>query len=273
MASGEPQEATAMTRGTDDASMPRFRFLCGSHPLAFAHRGGGGEGEENTLAVFARAVDLGYRYIETDVQPSRDGAAVVIHDPTLARTHGRPERVDALAWRELAGIVTPGGERLVRIDDALAAFPGVRFNIDPKADAVVEPLAEAIRRAGAIDRVCIGSDAPHRTHALRRALGPRLCWSPGRGGVAALWLAGWRLPVARLGFPCVQVPLSHRGIPIVTPRFIAAAHRRGIAVHVWTIDRPEMMERLLDLGADGIMTGRPTLLREVLVRRGRWPAA
>jgi glycerophosphoryl diester phosphodiesterase len=248
-----------------------FAFLEGAPPRAFAHRGGGEEREENTAAAFAHAAALGYRYVETDVQPSREGVAVVIHDPTLERTFGRPGRVDRLDWAELSRLRTPGGEPLVRAEDAIAAFPDLRFNIEPKADAAVAPLAEAIRRTGAVDRVCVGSSAPRRTQAMRRLLGPRLCWSPGRPGVAALWLAARGLPAPRLGFPCVQVPTAFLGVPVVTRAFVAEARRRGIEVHVWTIDDGAEMERLLDLGVDGIMTGRPTLLRAALERRGRWP--
>ena len=102
------------------------------------------------------------------------------------------------------------------------------------------------------------------------ALGPGLCWSPAHSGVLRLWLAGWGLPVAVPDFPCVQVPTHFKGIPVVTRRFVKAAHARGIQVHVWTVDDEAEMERLLDLGVDGVMTDRPTLLRQVLERRGAW---
>jgi glycerophosphoryl diester phosphodiesterase len=248
----------------------RFPFLDDPLPLAFAHRGGGAEREENTLAAFAHAVRLGFRYIETDVQASRDGVAVIHHDDTLGRMAGRPERVDALPWAALAQVRTSGGEPLPRLDAVLADFPEVRFNLEPKSDAAVEPLAEAVRRAGAIDRVCVGSFDGRRTRRLRRLLGERLAWSPARPGVAGLWVAGWGLPVPGLRFPAVQVPTEYRGIPLVTRRVVAAAHRRGIQVHVWTVDAEAEMERLLDLGVDGLMTGRPSLLRAVLERHGQW---
>lgn len=228
------------------------------------------EREENTGAAFAHAVALGFRYIETDVQASRDGYAVIHHDDTLERTFGRSERVDALPWAELARLRTSGGEALPRLDAVLAAFPAPRFNIDPKSDAAVAPLAEAVLRAGAVDRVCVGSFVARRTRRLRRLLGEQVAWSPSRRGVAALWAAGWGVPVPKLRFLAAQIPPAHRGVSLVTPRMLRAARRRGIQIHVWTIDEEAEMERLLDLGVDGIMTGRPSLLRAVLERRGQW---
>lgn len=251
-------------------SAPRFAFLDHPHPLAIAHRGGGLEAEENTGAAFARAAALGYRYIETDIQASRDGVAVVFHDAMLERMTGRPGPIAARDWAELARLTTKGGATLMRLDQALAEFPALRFNLDPKSDHAVAPLAEAVRRANAIDRVCVGSFETHRVRRLRALLGERLCWSPSHRGVARLWLAGHHLPAGRLAFPVVQVPTRHHGIPVVTRGFVAAARARGIDVHVWTVDIEAEMERLLDLGVGGVMTDRPSLLKAALQRRGQW---
>ncbi|MFN3937933.1 MAG: glycerophosphodiester phosphodiesterase [Gemmobacter sp.] len=248
-------------------------FLDHPLPIAFAHRGGGLEAEENTLAAFRHAAALGYRHFETDVQVSRDGVAVIFHDDTLDRIAGRPERVDALDWAELRDVRTKAGNGLLRLDEMLDAFPGHFMNLEAKSDAAVQPIADAIRRAGALDRVCAGSFEARRTAELRRILGPGLCWSPAHGGVLSIWLAGFGLPVPRPGFRVVQVPPLHFGIPVVTSRFVAAARARGVHVHVWTVDERAEMERLIDLGVDGIMTDRPTVLKEVLTARGLWRGA
>ena len=247
-----------------------FAFLDHPHPLAFAHRGGGERYDENTMAAFADAVALGYRYLESDVQASRDGVPVLFHDDALDRVMGAPGRVRDHPWSELARLRTPRGEGLARLEEALAAFPHARFNLDAKSDAAVEPMAEAILRGDARERVCVASFSERRTRRLRRRLGGGVCWSPSRRGVTALWLAGWGLPAPGIGFPAVQVPTRFRGVPVVTPRFLAAAHARGVQVHVWTVDEEPEMERLLDLGVDGLMTDRPRALREVLRRRGQW---
>ncbi len=252
------------------------RFLDHPLPIAFAHRGGSLEAEENTMAAFAHAVGLGYSHVETDVQATRDGVAVIFHDDTLDRMVGRPERVDALTWPELARLRTRGGAAIPRLDEMLAAFPGLYVNLEVKSDAAVEPMAEAIRRTGSLDRVCVGSFSPQRTARLRALVGPQLCWSPAHAGVLRLWLAGWGLPVGALAFPAAQVPPRFRGIPLVTRRFVAAAHARGIQVHVWTVDEAAAMEAFVAMGVDGLMSDRPALLRQVLERRGLWrprPAA
>ncbi|MDG3042080.1 glycerophosphodiester phosphodiesterase [Roseicyclus marinus] len=250
----------------------RHPFLDHPRPLAVAHRGGSLEAEENTMEAFARAVALGYTHVETDVHATRDGVAVIHHDATLMRMTGDPRAIADLDWADLARVRTHGGAAIPRVDAFLAQFPHLRVTFELKCDRVAEALAEVIRRAGALSRICVGSFAPARTAAIRAALGPDLCWSPAQSGVLALWLAGWGLPIRTPDFGLVQVPPAHNGIPVVTPRLIRAAARRGIDVQVWTVNDEAEMERLLDLGVGAIMTDRPTLLREVLIRRGQWPA-
>lgn len=249
----------------------RHPYLDHPRPLAVAHRGGSLEAEENTMAAFARAVALGYTHVETDVHATRDRVAVIHHDATLLRMTGDPRAIADLDWADLARVRTHGGAAIPRAEEVLAAYPSLRVTFELKCDRVAGPLAEVIRRADALDRVCVGSFSAARTAAMRQLLGPGLCWSPAQGGVLALWLAGWGVPVPRPGFGLVQVPPVHEGIPVVTPRLIRAAARRGIDVQVWTVNDETEMERLIDLGVGAIMTDRPTLLRDVLIRRGHWP--
>jgi glycerophosphoryl diester phosphodiesterase len=127
-----------------------------------------------------------------------------------------------------------------------------------------------LERTNAVDRVCIASFSDRRVARARAALGPRLCVSAGPRGVARLRLAATGAPVRAPRVACVQVPVRVRGVGLVDRRFVGAARRAGIAVHVWTVDDPAEMARLLDLGVDGIMTDRPDLLRDVLVDRHQW---
>ncbi|MGY6646354.1 MAG: glycerophosphodiester phosphodiesterase [Salinarimonas sp.] len=248
----------------------RFAFL--DHPglLAFAHRGGALENTENTHTAFDHAVALGYRYIETDVQLTRDGVVVVFHDDDLMRLMGRPERIDALDWADLAQLRFPCGARIPRLDETLEAYPDIRFNLEPKSESVVEPLAKVIRACDALSRVCVGCFDPKRTRRLRDLLGDDLCWSPSHAGVAAVWLAGWGLPIPAHAYPALQIPPSFHGIPVATRRLVRAAHARDIQVHVWTVDEADRMRALIDAGVDGLMTDRPTLLKQVLEARGLW---
>jgi glycerophosphoryl diester phosphodiesterase len=248
-----------------------FPYLDHPLPIAFAHRGGASDAPENTIGAFAAAVALGYRYLETDVHVTADGVLVAFHDDKLDRVTDRTGAISDLTWDEVRAARVDGVGEISRMADLLEAFPDARFNIDPKADASVDPLADLIARTGSIDRVCVGAFSDRRIARLRKALGPRLCTALGPRGVAQLELATKGLPSARrLPAACAQVPMSLGKVTLVDAGFIAAAHKRSIQVHVWTIDDPDDMHRLLDLGVDGIMTDRPAVLRDVLMQRGQW---
>jgi glycerophosphoryl diester phosphodiesterase len=252
-----------------------FAFLDQAGPVAFAHRGGGKERPENTWASFSHARDLGYRYLETDVHATADGVVAVIHDPFLDRVTDRSGVVETLPWSTLADARIDGTERIPRLDELLAEWPEIRWNIDAKHEAVVEPLLDVLRAADALERVCVTSFSDARIERIRAAAGPKLCTSTGPRAIAALRLASvapWAASVIdRWGAAgATQVPVRWGALPVIDRRFIDFAHRRGIAVHAWTIDDEAAMVRLLDTGVDGIMTDRPTLLRNVLRRRGQW---
>lgn len=256
-----------------EATMPhiRFPFLDHPGPIAFAHRGGGKEHPENSMAAFSHAVSLGYRHIETDVQATRDGVPVVFHDAALDAVTDRSGKVSDLTWDEVRRARIAGREPVVRLDDLLGAWPELQVNLDPKSDQAVDPLVEAVRRAEAVERVCIASFSGARMRRARQLLGPKLCTSLGPLGVTRLRLASLGLPAGR-GFVegAAQVATRHYGLPVVDRGFVQAAKRHGLHVHVWTIDQEAEMDRLLDLGVDGIMSGRPSLLKAVLQRRGQW---
>ncbi len=248
----------------------RHPFLDHDGPIAFAHRGGAGDWPENTMPAFAGAVALGYRYIETDVHLTADGVVLAFHDDRLDRVTDRSGIIEDLPWSEVRQALVDGREPIPLLEDLLTTWPEIKINIDPKHDAVVEPLAEVLRRLDAIERVCIGSFSDRRIHRLEELLGPDLCTSLGPKGVARLRASSFGLGRRHPGGRCVQVPVTAGGVTLVDRRFIERAHATGLDVHVWTIDEPDEMHRLLDLGVDGIMTDRPAVLREVLIERGAW---
>ena len=238
-----------------------------------AHRGGAIEHLENSMPAFQACVDLGYRYLETDVQVTADGVPVAFHDPTLERITDRAGRIDGLTWAQVSEARIGGREPVVRLEDLLAAWPDVRFNLDIKAAGVLAPLVRLTRRMKVTDRICLGSFSDARIAAARRLFGPTVCTSLGPRGVAALRLSSYSPRAAglvRISAGCAQVPLQLGGRALVDERFLAAAHARGLQVHVWTVDDPVEAETMLDLGVDGIMTDRPAMLREVLEKRGQW---
>ncbi|MDQ1602218.1 MAG: glycerophosphoryl diester phosphodiesterase [Actinomycetota bacterium] len=252
----------------------RFAFLEHDGPIAFAHRGGAAGALENSFEAFARAVELGYRYLETDVRATSDGVLLAFHDRILDRVTDRSGTVSQLPFAEVRRARISGTAPIPQVADLLEAWPDVRLNIDVKDEAALGPLVELVRRAGVLDRVCVASFSPRRLSAVRRALGPSLCTSLSPLGVARLRLAAGLPPVARLGpalAPCAQVPVRARGVTLVTPGFVRTAHRWGVRVHVWVVDEPAEMNRLLELGVDGVMTDDLVALRDVMAARGRWP--
>lgn len=248
--------------------LTRFAFLDWPHPIAFAHRGGAEEWPENTMLAFSSAVALGYSYLETDVRVTSDGVLIAFHDDVLDLVTDRTGRVDRLRWDEVRQAHVQG-EPIALLEDVLGAWPEARVNIDAKADAAVPAVVDALARTAAHDRVCIGSFVDRRVDRLRALTGGRVCTWMGRKQIARLRLASLGLPASTFD-PCAQVPVRHGRVPVVDRRFVDAAHRNGVAVQVWTVDHREEMERLLDLGVDGILSNRPTLLKRVLEERGLW---
>ena len=241
---------------------------------ALAHRGFSLDGLENSMAAFAAAVDLGFRYVETDAHATADGFAVALHDETLDRTTDGHGRVRDLPWRVVREARIGGVEPVPLLEDLLGTWPGLRVNIDVKEPAGVFPVAEAIERTKAHDRVLVASFAAARRRATLRRLTRPVATSAGTGEIARFLLD------ARLGRPlgwlarqvdCLQVPAAAGRVTVVDERTVAAAHAAGIKVHVWTVNEPTQMRRLLGLGVDGLISDRADLLRGVLEERGMWP--
>lgn len=253
------------------AARPRHPYLDHPSPIPFAHRGGTADGLENTAAAFRRAAAAGYRYFETDVHTTSDGRLVAFHDPTLDRVTDARGRIAQLPWSEVSRARVAGEEPLPLFEDLMEEFPEVRWNVDIKAEGALEPLVDLVRRTAAWDRVCVGSFSESRVARASRLAGPRLATSYGVRGVLGLRLRSLGIPAAvRAGAVCAQVPVSQGGIRVVDRRFVREAHARGLQVHVWTVNDPDRVAALLDLGVDGIMTDHLEMLRTVMTDRGVW---
>jgi glycerophosphoryl diester phosphodiesterase len=232
-----------------------------------AHRGGAAESPENSPTAFQHAVDLGFRWIETDVRATIDGHAIVFHDATLDRTTDATGALSALPLAHLRSALMADGQPPLTLAEALRRWPNVHFNVDIKSDDAVAPFLRAVADTDAWHRVCAASFSTSRLTSLRRQAGSRLATSMGPSEVARLALgAPGRSPAC-----AAQVPRRARALPLVTPRFVHRAHSRGVQVHVWTINEPEEMTELLDLGVDGLITDSPRILRDLLEVRGVWP--
>jgi glycerophosphoryl diester phosphodiesterase len=251
-------------------------FLDHPRPHAFAHRGGAAHAPENSWTAFERAVKLGYAYLETDARATSDGKLMAFHDRTLDRVTDTSGPINARPYREVAALRVAGSEPIPLIEDLLGTWPDLRFNIDLKDEPGITLLAGVLRRTGAWDRVCVTSFSGRRLRAARGQLGRPVCMatspaviaavrytigavSQGRqAGLLARRLEQWQMR-------CAQVPAR-----VASGSFVRRAHALGLDVHVWTINDRAEMSRLLDLGADGIMTDDIETLREVLIERGQW---
>lgn len=253
------------------ASERPSEFLSSTGPRVFAHRGLSLEAPENTLLAFLKALSSGATHLETDVHVTRDGHAVISHDPDLVRLAGRNVRVEQLTMEQLRRIDLGAGQSFVSLGEVLNAFPEARINIDVKAAGAVEPTARAVLAAGATRRVLITSfseDRRRRTTALL----PGVATSASSPVVlkallaSGLGLTGRTRQVLR-GFAAVQVPERYGRLRVVTPHFIRMMHAVGVEVHVWTVNDPATMGRLLDLGVDGIVTDRCDLAVGIIAGR------
>ena len=247
-----------------------FPYLDVKFPIAFAHRGGALDAPENSMAAFQAAVDIGYRYLETDVHLTLDGRVIAFHDDVLGRVTDMEGRVCETPYSQIKDALIDGRSEIPLLEDLLASFPCARFNIDPKDDLVAEPLAKLIKETASADRICVASFSDKRTTLVSRLVGKDLCTGVGPSGVARLRIGNFTSSTSSIRGQCVQVPVTAKGIPLITRIFVDRVHSIGKVIHAWTINEAEEMHRLLDLGVDGIMTDRPKVLKEVLIERNEW---
>lgn len=245
-------------------------FLDHGGPIAFAHRGGAEVHPENTERAFRHAVELGFTHVETDVHVTRDGVAIAFHDSRLDRVTDRQGEISTLRWSEVRAARVAGTDEIMRLEELFEAFPDTYINLDPKSDAAVAPLARTILRTGSVNRVLVGSFSERRLRRVRRLVGERLAVSAGPQRTAGIIARSFGIPWRIRGIVAAQVPTRIGRVEVVSPRFLRTAHRLGLHVHVWTINDAAEMNRLLDLGVDGIMTDRPDILRDVFRARGYW---
>jgi glycerophosphoryl diester phosphodiesterase len=256
-------------------------------PPDLAHRGSSLTAPENTMEAFRVAKEGGAGGLELDVHMTRDGEVVVIHDDTVDRTTDGSGLVRERSLEELRRLdagyrfTTDGGKtypfrgrRLAvpTLEEVYRAFPGMPINVEIKEDqpGVEEEVLRIIREAGAQDHTLVASGKHVVIRRFRAIAGEEIRTAASRREIYAFFvLSRLRLEgLLRPPYEALQVPADHRGITVVTPRFISAAHEQGVRVYVWTINDPREMRRLLDMDVDGVITKHPAALREVLEQRG-----
>jgi glycerophosphoryl diester phosphodiesterase len=262
------------------------RALRGDWPVNLAHRGASARAPENTLEAFRLAVEAGAGGLELDVHVTRDGEVVVIHDATVDRTTDGSGAVAEMELEEIQRLdagyhFSPDGGRnfpyrgrgvrIPTLTEVYASFPEARVNADIKEvqSGAEEAVLRVIRSAGAEERTLIASTEHAVVRRFRRISRGHIATAASRREIAAFYvLSRVRLgALARPVYDALQVPVEHRGIELVTPRFLRAARSTGVRVDVWTINDAAQMRWLLDLGVSGIMTDHPEVLAALLAGR------
>jgi glycerophosphoryl diester phosphodiesterase len=262
------------------------RSLDTDWPVNFAHRGASVRAPENTLEAFQLATGSGAGGLEFDIHMTSDGHIVVIHDGSVDRTTDGTGLVRDMTLREIYSLdagysFTPDGGttypyrgqgvRVPELAEVLREFPDHWVNIDIKEarPGVEAALLKSISDADAGDRVLVVSETCAVINRFRRLSGGRLSTGASRREIAVFYCLSMlhMEGLFRPPYEALQVPVKYRGRKVVTPRFVQAAHNRGVRVDVWTIDDTAEMRRLLDLGVDVLMTNRPEILEGVLGER------
>lgn len=243
-------------------------YLDHPRPLVLAHRGFSRTGLENSMAAFRAAVELGCTHVETDIHVTADDVVVAFHDDTLDRVTDATGPIADLPWDHVRRARIGGEEPIPTLEQVLVELPETHVNIDVKAPRAAVPTAAVVNRLEAWDRVCIGSfdDGTRRRTlaAMQRPVASSAATNRVRLFVVATRLRWqWLASRALSGIDCLQVPEAHDDTRVVSPRAVAMAHAADTQVHVWTVNEPHDMRRLLDWGVDGIVTDRADLALEI----------
>jgi glycerophosphoryl diester phosphodiesterase len=257
-------------------------------PYLLAHQGGEHLAPTNTMAAFAVADNIGVDFLDIDVHMSSDGHLVAIHDSTVDRTTNGHGRVDAhtLAqlqtldagyhFQDLQGSYSYRGKgvRIPALEEVFNTYSTkyhLHFEIKdayPKdgPSQIEAELWTLIQKYGMEQRVIVGAFQQKIVDRFQQLSGGQVVVAAGTTEVAQFVLAHkLRLPgLYRRRSHILEIPLRSYGINLKDRTLIEAAHHLGMQVYYWTIDDQYTMQELIDLGADGIFTNRPDLLKDVI---------
>ncbi len=238
--------------------------------LAFAHRGGNELAPENSFRAFKSAVDIGYKYLETDVHLTKDGFLIAFHDDTLDRVTDKSGLIRDLTLSEIKKAKIAGTDEIPLLSELLNSFTDCFFNIDCKVDETVQPLINLINNKDFINRVCIGSFSQKRINFIRKSLGKEVKTSMGPAEV----ILSKFLSYTSLGYnfksSYTSIPIRRYGINLLDERNINYLKSNNQKVIAWTINDEDQMKMLINIGIDGIMTDNLTLLKKVLIEESLW---
>lgn len=263
---------------------PLVAYGTNKPPYLIAHRGGAGIAPENSLSAFAESIELGVRYIETDVRTTSDGKAVIFHDATMDRMTDATGSISEKSWREVRSAVLRGtDEGVPLLEDVLGSFPGARFMVDVKDQRSVRPLADAIIATRSAGRVCVAGAWDGWLREVAHLVGPELGVALGWRSLAmfGMWPSAtgrWRMRESESRMVYAHMPWKIGHVPVMADparrrAIMATARRRNVGVMVWTVDEEHAARVLLDAGVMGVITDYPNKLRRVWQERGLWAAS
>ena len=236
------------------------------------------------MEAFSHAVGLGYRHLETDLHLTSDRVLVCVHDHTVDRTTEASGLLSEFTFSDIAAldagyrhrspeghIFRGTGISIPSFEEAVTTLGHVSFVVDLKIAGLAEPLAEMINDLDLHDRLIVGSFSDQRLEEFREVTRGTVPTSTG-SVLTRSWLVASRVGRGGGGeASALQIPTHLRGVRVANRKLVDTAHKYGLLVHVWTVNDPNDMESLLDLGVDGLITDRPDLLKDVLTARDQWP--
>ena len=253
------------------SSQSFLEFIRSTNIVPIAHRGASLLASENSFESFRKAFDLGYRVIETDIHSSKDGTAYIFHDITLERLTGENLKISDLKDVDIDSLKINNSSVIPRLSNVFEEFPEGLFNLDAKTWKSTMPIVETIKNMGCRSRVCIGSFNDRRINAIIKELGLETCHSMGTSNVIKFYLGAQHGIEQHFTSQCIQLPIKMFGISLTTRKVLSYARKLGIKIHFWTINNPVIMQKLLELNVDGIMTDDCVLLKEIMKEQNKWP--
>ena len=253
------------------SSQSFLEFIRSTNIVPIAHRGASLLASENSFESFRKAFDLGYRVIETDIHSSKDGTAYIFHDITLERLTGENLKISDLKDVDIDSLKINNSSIIPRLSNVFEEFPEGLFNLDAKTWKSTTPIVDTIQNMGCRSRVCIGSFNDRRVHAIIKELGLETCHSMGTSNVIKFYLGAQLGIEQHFTSQCIQLPIKMFGISLTTRKVLSYARKLGIKIHFWTINNPVIMQQLLELNVDGIMTDDCVLLKEIMKEQNKWP--
>ena len=233
------------------------------HFIGLSHRGNSKKFIENSFEAFNSVIQMGYKYIETDLRMTLDNEVIAFHDPDLKRLFDLDLQVKDLTFNEMASLFREKNCSLLTLESVLKEFPNIHFNIDLKVKEVIQDSIKVVSDLNAFDRVCFASfHSSHTEKVLQH--NQNAIVSMGLKDVALFKF----FRIYDENIKVIQIPIKWNGIKVLTRNLIRKAEKNNLLVHVWTINDKNMINKLIDVGVNGIVTDEPELLMEIMKEKG-----